>query len=59
MTTIDKIIQSQSANGECRLLPTVFTVEKGHPVPAKALGPASVYITEGIHSMGIYFTTDR
>jgi len=49
MTTIDKIVQSQSTNKERCLLPTVFTVEKGHPVPAKAPGPGSVYVIEGIY----------
>jgi len=49
MTTIDKIVQSQSTNKEHSLLPTVFTIEQGHPIPAKALGPGAAYVIEGIY----------
>jgi len=46
MTTIDQI-HAQSANEGNRLLPTVFTVEKGDPVTAKAAGPIAIYVIEG------------
>jgi len=48
MSTVDKI-HAQSANQGHRLLPTVFTLEKGQPVPAKAAGPGAVYVIEGGH----------
>ena len=46
MSTIDKI-HAQSANEGHRLMPTVFTVEKGDPVTAKPAGPVAIYVIEG------------
>ena len=48
MTTMDKI-HAQSANEGHRLLPTVFTIEKGNPVTSKTAGPGALYVIEGGH----------
>jgi len=45
-STIDRI-HAQSANEGHRLLPTVFTIEKGQPIPYKSPGPGSLYVIEG------------
>ena len=47
-TTIDKI-HAQSANEGNRLLPSVFTIEKGAPFTSKAAGPSALYVIEGGH----------
>jgi len=45
MTAIDR--QLQPDTGTRRILPVVFTVEKGKPYTYTALGPTSCYIIEG------------